>query len=176
MTYVSLFSCRLLIVFLLSAFSTVVVIIIGHYSSSSAALLLAVITGYLLSQDLFLFADIILNLISKRSFQAHRKVFWHVLASTVSGCVLLITNGLLVYFSFTASDMAKKLASRVTGSCVIVLNVLLHSSSVCQRPYILGLFRNPLHPWRSEDVQKFKSWRRRLSYCSLPRTFVLTYG
>lgn len=179
----SLYRCRLVIVCLLSAFSTATVVITGHYSSSTATLLLAATTGYLLSQDIFLFTNILSNLTRRKSplgFRAKRstrKIFFHhVLAPTVRGCILIVISALLVYFSSTASDMTKRLASRVAGSCVIVLTLLLLTSNACQRPYVLGLLRNPLYPWRSENVEKFKSWRKKLSYFSLPRRVVLMYG
>lgn len=169
--------------FLLSVFSTATVVITRHYSNSTTALLLAAITGYVLSQDLFFFTNILSNHTHKGSplgFKAKkstRKIFFYrALASTVRGSILLVVSALLVYFSSTASGMAKRLASRVTGSCVIVLTLLLLTSNACQRLYVLGLFRNPLYPWRSEQVEKFKSWRKKLSVSSLPRTLVLTYG
>lgn len=168
---------------LLSAFSTATVAIVGHYSSSTATLLLAATAGYLLSQDLFLFTNILSNHTQRKSplgFRAKRstmKIFFrHVLVPTVRGCILIVISTLLVYFSSTASDMAKRIASRVAGSCIIVLTLLLLTSNTCQRPYVLGMLRNPLYPWRSENVEKFKSWRKKLSYFSLPRTLVLTYG
>ena len=165
---------------LLSAFSTATVAITGHYTSSTATLLLATTAGYLLSQDLFLFTNILSNHTQKKSpigFRAKRSIFFrHFIAETVRGCILIVISALLVYFSSTASDMVKRLASRVAGSCIIVLTLLLLTSNACQRPYVLGLLRNPLYPWRSENVEKFKSWRKKLSYFSFPRTLVLTYG
>ena len=166
--------------FLLSVFSTLIVTITAQYGSYTASLLLAVTTGYLLSQDLFLSARVLLHSLRRKangSSQIHWKTFArHLLKSTAGGSVLLVVSILLVYFSSTANGMAKRTASRVTGGCVIAIHLLLYMSSACQGTFILGLFRNPLHPWRSDDVQKYKSWRKRLSYCSIPRTLVLTYG
>ena len=166
--------------FLLSVFSTLTVSITAQYCSYTASLILAVITGYLLSQDLFLCANVLLNSLRRKANESSH-IQWktfvrHLLMSTVRCSVLLIVSALLVYFSSTAKDMAKRMASSVTGGCVIALHLLLYISTACQGTYILGLFRNPLHPWRSEDVQKYKSWRKKLSYCSIPRTLVLTYG
>ena len=166
--------------FLLSVFSTLMVSIIAQYSSYTASLLLAVVTGYLLSQDPFLSARILSHSLRRKgngSSKIHWKTFVrHLLTSTARGSVLLVLSILLVYFSSTANDIAKRTASRVTGGCIIALHLFLYIASACQGTYVLGLFRNPLHPWRSDDVQKYKSRRERLSYCSIPRTLVLTYG
>ena len=177
---------RLLVVFLLSVFSTLTVAVTGQYSSSTATLLLATTTGYLLSQDLFLITNILMNYSRRKSsvgFEANRSIrvrqksfFRHILVSSVRGCLLLIVSVLLVYFSSTAKDTAKRVAGRVAGSCTVALTLFLWTSGTCQGIYVLGLFRNPLHPWRSEDVQKYKSWRKKLSFCSMLRTLVLTYG
>lgn len=178
--------CRLLVVFLLSLVSSVLVAVVGHHSRPTAVLL-ATFFGYALSQDLFLCVRILWNI-------AHRKIFfkfptsncfdckpvirWKVytLVSTLQGVVLLIISLPLVYFTFTAEESAKFVASKVAGGCVLTLSVFLWASGSSQGIYILGLFRNPLHPWTSEDIQKFKYWRRILEYFSVPGRLVLGYG
>ena len=181
------FCFRLLVVFLLSAVSAVVVAVTGQYGSATAALLLASLSGYLLSQDIFLSANTLLSsshrILPKKlkEFLKPAVIRWkvylrHLLVSVVKSSVLLTVSLLLVYFSLTAKDSAKRVASKVTGGCLIALTVLLRAGAACQGIYLLGLVRNPLHPWWSEDVQRYNSWRKRLSYCSIPRRLMLTYG
>lgn len=169
---------RLLVAFLLSMMSTITVSTIAHYASTTPALLIATITGYLLSHDLFLLPAIIPVYTAWRqnTFTINWKRICHFLISPIKGCSLVIVSVLLVYFSTTADGGSRVLAVRILGSCILALTLLLRISSTFQSTYILRLFRNPLHPWRSEDVRRFKSWRRRLSYCSIPGRLVLSYG
>ena len=172
--------------FLLSLVSTVLVAVIGHYTRPTAVLL-AALFGYILSQDLSLYVRIFWNI-------AHRKIFskfptsncfdcrpvvhWKVyaLVSALQGVVLLTISLPLIYVTFTAKDSAKAVASKVAGGCVLILSVFLWASGFSQGIYILGLFRNPLHPWNSEDVKKFKSWRKILNHFSVPGRLVHGYG
>ena len=164
--------------FLLSLVSTVIVAITAEFSTTTATLLLSVVMGYLLSQDIFLISTIVpFNYLRRKSAKFHWKSFSrHLLISSLRGSILLIVSVTMVYFGSTARGIGRKVASRVVGSCVVALPLFLWTSDACQGTYVLGLFRNPLHPWRSDDVKKYKSWRRKLGYCSYPRTLLLTYG
>ena len=89
---------------------------------------------------------------------------------------MLITL-LVVYFSSTGGKESRNMAGKVLGSSVVALWCVLRFSGASQGIYILGLFRNPLHPWKStEDIQRYKIWRKRLSYCSILPQLALTYG
>lgn len=169
--------------FLLSLVSTVIVGVIAHYSSYTAALLLASASGYLLSHDLSSLLSTVSSLIrfifrhnrnsSNIQWKAHTR---HAAISCLRGSVLIVISLLLVYFSSTAREEPRAVAGRVLGSCVVALCLILSISGASQRIYILGLFRNPLHPWKSsDDIQKYKLWRKRLSYCSFLPQLALTY-
>ena len=170
--------------FLLSLVSTVLVATVAHFSNSTAALLLASASGYLLSHDLFSLSPII-NPLIRLLFKTKRlssKVQWkpytrHLVISSLRGSVLMLISLLLVYFSSSARGGSKTVAGRVLGSILITLWLVLSISGASQGIYVLGLLRNPLHPWRSsEDIQRYKAWRKRLSYCSILPQLALTYG
>ena len=168
---------RLLVMFLLSGFSTTLITITAQYGSSTASLLLAATTGYLLSNDLFFLSTDTLSITRISSTRVRCKsLFRHLLVSSLRAIVLLIVNLLVVYFSSTAKDRAKRIAGRVIGSCVIALTLFLWAGSACQGTYILRLIRNPLHPWRTDNVQRYKSRRKRLRYCNIPGALMLSYG
>jgi hypothetical protein len=169
--------------FLLSLVSTVLVATVAHFSNSTAALLLASASGYLLSHDLFSLSPII-NPLIRLLFKTKRlssKVQWkpytrHLVISSLRGSVLMLISLLLVYFSSSARGGSKTVAGRVLGSILITLWLILSISGASQGIYVLGLLRNPLHPWRSsEDIQRYKAWRKRLSYCSILPQLALTY-
>ena len=163
--------------FLVSLVSTVVVAVTAHYSSFTAALLLATVSGYLLSHNLF---SITLTFTCLRESNTH-SVQWKpftrsLLIHCLRGFALTTLSILIVYFSSTAKKDTRTVAGTVLGSCVIALSLVLSTTTAGQSVYILGLFRNPLHPWRLDNLERYKTWRRRLSYCSVPTQLALTYG
>ena len=97
--------------------------------------------------------------------------------SIFKGAILLTVSLVILYFTFTATDIpSKDLALTVLGGFVFGSFVLIEVSDALQRVYLLGVFRNPLFPWTCDNVANFKSRRKLLRYISIPRTQTTNYG
>ena len=176
--------------FLVSSVLTGLVVLAG-YQSPPTAILLATFFGYILSQDLLLFFNTPWKLIKTKfaktpkntSPHLWRKFVIYILKQSVKGITLLPFSFIFAYFSFTANESAKTVASIVFGVFVILVAVCLQVASISQGIYILGLVRNPLHPWELDNVQEFKAKRKRLASfgakrlnCSYTFAIMLHYG
>ena len=186
LSFLSECSNRLLVMFLLSLISVLLVAVVGAHSRL-AGLLLAACFGYTLSQDLSHFVRIFWSITCKRprfkiptliwfhnKFATNWKVF--VLISVLKGVVLLSLSSLLVYVTFMAKCSARVTASETVGGCVLALSVLLWLSATSQGIYVLGVLRNPLHPWNLKTVKKFKQHKVIPCFYGTPLRIILDYG
>ena len=194
------FLCRLLVMFTLSV---VLVIIPAALPNRIASVLLATVFGYLLSQDIFSNVKALACLLTSKCKPISRLtlLFWgrvfsktfssychlnchpisgfksylvHLAVAAIEGTILLSFSVVIVYFTFSRSD--ENLLTVVVGSVLIGLYVAVMVSDSLQGVYILGMFRNPLYPKHSGSTEKFKRWRKRLGYLSIPRRLTVAYS
>ncbi len=78
-----------------------------------------------------------------------------------------------VYFTSTASDPI--VPRNAVGGVLLCVYVLMKVSDQFQTVYLCGVIRNPLFPWICDNTATFKSKRRLLRYCALPRATGLYY-
>lgn len=189
--------------FLLSVCS---VAIVSAVSDHTLTVLLSTLFGFILSHDIFsTFGLLIWSLLSvctslprrlkplcdrlpdriflsltgidfrkTNSIKVHLVYF---VLTIFKGVILLSVSLVILYFTFTAADIASKdLALTVLGGFVLGSFVLVGVSDALQRVYLLRVFRNPLFPWTCDNVAKFKSRRKLLRYFSIPRTLTTNYG
>ena len=102
-------------------------------------------------------------------------LYWTV--SILRDALLLGVGLVIVYFTHTAVDAAgRELATSVTGGLLLGALLVGVVSDGVQGVYILGVVRNPLHPWYCDNATRFKTRRRLLHYFAFPRTLVSNYG
>ena len=179
-------SIRLLVMFLFSLISVLLVAVVEAHSRL-AGFLLAACFGYTLSQDLSHLVRIFWSITCKKpsfkiptsicfycNFATNWKVF--VLISVLKGVVLLSLSSLLIYATFMAKGSAGVTGSKTVGGCVLTLSVLLWLSATSQGIYVLGVFRNPLHPWNLKNLKKFKQHKAIPWFYGIPRRIILDYG
>lgn len=99
-------------------------------------------------------------------------LYWCV-ASVRSGLLLGIAL-LVVYFTWTASDPTVPM--NILGGVLLGVYVLVKVSDQLQTVYLCGVIRNPLFPWVCDNIVTFKTKRKLLQYCALPRAIGLHYG
>ena len=194
------FLCRLLVMFILSVVSMAIP---AALANRTASILLATVFGYLLSQDIFSNLKVLACLLTSKCKTVSRltRPLWegvfsktftsychlnclpisglksylaHLAVAAIEGTILLSISLVVVYFTFSRSH--EKLPTTAVGSVLIGLYVAVIVSDSLQGVYVLGLFRNPLYPKHSGSTEKFKTWRKRLGYLSLPRRLTVAYS
>ena len=185
--------------------SAVSVAIPAALTDHTTAVLLATAFGYLLSQDIFSNLKALACLltskckpISRLSHHLWKGIFsktfssychidfhpisglksflLHLTVATLEGAILLSSGLVIVYFTFSTSESGSNMATTSVGSVLIGLYIGITVSDTLQGVYFLGLFRNPLFPKCSGSTEKFKRWRKCISYLSIPRRLAVAYG
>ena len=190
---------------MLAFFASIALIGIVVALNNITAFMLLAAFGFILSQDLFTSSRALLcllcfgkhNRIARflNSFckRMHRKTFvsysgvsdirlmsdWRtslisLSLSALKGAVLLALSLVCVYFTSTLQDAGVLIT--VFSGIVMGLAVMVLVSDSIQKPYFLGIFRNPLFPKFSGDIANYKPKRRRLLYASVPQRIILQYG
>ena len=192
---------RLLVQFLLSVVSMVIVSVLPD---SALSALLATTFTFILSHNLFFTFNLLLcsllsvcplagnklnalcsslgKFVSLTGIDCHKTesakvylLYWT--ASLLRDALLLSVGLVVVYFTHTAVGAAgRELATSVIGGLLLGALLVGVVSDRVQGVYVLGVVRNPLHPWYCDNVTRFKTRKRLLRYFAFPRALLSNFG
>ena len=104
--------------------------------------------------------------------------FLQLLSTSLRAIILLAASLVGLYFTSDGKieDTRRELMIRIFSGWLIGLCVLVVVSDSLQRPYLLGVIRNLLHPKLTGSLKQFKWKRKKLHFISVPRRIIVIYS
>ena len=172
----------------LASLATVSVLAFVATKSSLGMILGSTAMGFILSQDLFSWTPYRLSYYCCKCLRGTLEAFTPVYASywsfdfhhvdtklfvvksvgaaSIKGALLLPLSVAIMYFSHTRTTIGVQTAVCASTAGLYVIQFLLE----CTQPiYLMKIFRNPCHPYSTNNTAKFRRHHKMLDIVSVPR-------